>query len=133
MGVAVHAAFTDEEANGVLITKNIADPGIDGFYVNVQPGETPVTNPEDGSLPEIFTIIEGTVIRQRYSSLLPDTPVMTEREIDELFAIASQVNNRFTALYGKDPWDPSFALELEFKLDTPDRSVWIKQVRPYVK
>jgi hypothetical protein len=39
MGCAINEAFTDELANGVLITENVADPAIYGMYVNVQWGE----------------------------------------------------------------------------------------------
>lgn len=133
MGVAVHPAFSAETANGVLITRNLADPAIDGFYVNVQPGETSVTNPTDGSLPEIFTLAGGAVIRQRYSSLSPDAPVLSDAEIARLGELAAEVQDRFASLYGKDPRDPSFALDLEFKLDDPGRSVFIKQVRPFAR
>jgi phosphoenolpyruvate synthase/pyruvate phosphate dikinase len=131
MGVAVHPAFTDEAANGVLITSNISDPGMDGFYVNVQPGEELVTNPQDGSLPEIFTIINSSIVRKRFSSLSPQIPVMSDSEIIALYEIASEVKNHFAPLYKKNPFDPLFALELEFKLNAGDRTVFIKQARPY--
>jgi hypothetical protein len=131
MGVAVHPAFTAESANGVLITSNISNPGMDGFYVNVQPGEVSVTNPQNGSLPEIFTIVGGNVVRQRYSSLSPQTPVMTDIEIRKLYEIASAVQHQFVSLYNKSPFDLSFALELEFKLDAKDRAIFIKQARPF--
>lgn len=138
MGVAIHPAFTDEEANGVVVTRNLADPALDGLYVNVQPGETSVTNPIDGALPEIFTLVAGAVggpavIRQRYSSLSPDAPVLSEGEIARLGEIASEAHNRFAQLYGKDTRDPAFALEIEFKLDHPGRSVFVKQARPFAR
>jgi pyruvate,water dikinase len=138
MGVAVHPAFTAEAANGVVVTRNLADPALDGIYVNVQPGETSVTNPVDGALPEIFTIVEGavaggTVIRQRYSSLSPEMPILSDGEIARLGEIASEAHNRFALLYGKDPRDPAFALEMEFKIDLPGRSVFIKQARPFAR
>lgn len=131
MGVAVHPAFTAEAANGVLITSNISDPGMDGFYVNVQLGEELVTNPQNGSLPEIFTIVNGSVIRKRFSSLSPQAPIVSDSEIVTLYEIASEVKSRFATLYKKNPYDPSFALELEFKLNAGDRTVFIKQARPF--
>jgi phosphoenolpyruvate synthase/pyruvate phosphate dikinase len=131
MGVAVHRAFTAEAANGVLVTRNLADPAVDGFYVNVQPGEASVTNPADGSLPEIFTATPAGIIRQRYSSLSPDAPVLADAEIAALHTAASGVLRRFSELYGKSAADPAFALEMEFKLDAPDRTLFIKQVRPF--
>ena len=36
MAVAVHKSFPTELANGVLITRNIANASFDGFYVNVR-------------------------------------------------------------------------------------------------
>ncbi len=131
MGVAVHPAFTAEAANGVLITSNISDPGLDGFYVNIQPGEESVTNPQNGSLPEIFTIINGSVVRKRFSSLTPQTPVMSDSEIVTLYEFASEVKSHFATLYKKNPFDLSFALELEFKLNAVDRALFIKQARPF--
>ena len=78
-------AFPDEAANGVLVTRNIADPTVVGMYVNVQQGEVSVTNPEQGELPEVFSIIPAPdglqVSRQRYSSLSPDIPLLTEEEV----------------------------------------------------
>ena len=79
MGVAVHRSLPDETANGVLITQNIADPSVAGFYVNVQLGEVSVTNPEDGALPEVFSVVPAPagseqpvqVVRRRWSSPVP--------------------------------------------------------------
>ncbi|MBN1944611.1 MAG: hypothetical protein JW797_03000 [Bradymonadales bacterium] len=134
MGVAVHRAFPDEVANGVIITRNLADPVVpDGFYVNVQLGEVSVTNPANGALPEVFSIIPGAgsvqIVRQRYSSLSPDEPIMTNPEIAQLYQAVSQVQNRFAVLYRTNPFD--LVLDLEFKLDGPARQLIIKQVRPY--
>lgn len=133
MGVAVHRSFPDEAANGVLITQNIADCALTGFYVNVQLGEVSVTNPEGGTLPEIFSLVNGAtgleVIRQRFSSLSLDVPIMTAEETQALFVAASAVQNHFAVLYGANPSE--LALELEFKLDKPARDLVIKQVRPF--
>jgi len=133
MGCAVNQAFVDEIANGVLITRNIADPTVDGMYVNVQLGEVSVTNPENGELPEIFSIVAAPagvqVARQRFSTLSPEEPIMSQAEIVELFLAASEVRSHFAPLYGVDP--SSLALDLEFKLASPDRALVIKQARPY--
>ena len=133
MGVAVHRAFPDEAANGVLITRNLADPGVLGFYVNVQLGEVSVTNPEGGDLPEIFTILwgsgSGRVVRLRYSSLSPDASIMSDGEITALYDAAFETLRHFAGLYHQSVYD--LALDLEFKLEGPDRALVIKQVRPY--
>ncbi|PIE18946.1 MAG: hypothetical protein CSA66_03390 [Proteobacteria bacterium] len=133
VGVAVHAAFPNEVANGVLITRNLADPTVAGYYVNVQKGETSVTNPTNGAVPEIFTMVLGhqavEVQRQRWSSLSPEAPILTDAELTELYRNARDVQTHFAALYDRDVY--SFALDMEFKLVGPDRHLIIKQVRPY--
>ena len=135
MGVAVHVAFPDEAVNGVLITQNIANPAVSGIYVNVQLGEESVTNPVGGALPEVFSIIWGAggleAQRQRYSSLSPSAPLMSEEEVRLLYQRAMQVQAHFAPLYGEDA--STFALDMEFKLLKPDRHLIIKQVRPYAE
>ena len=133
MAVAVHKSFPTELANGVLITRNIADASFDGFYVNVQVGETSVTNPEDGSLPEVFVMTAAggslEVVRSRMSSLSPESPIMTREEMGQLYSAARKLHDHFRQLYRGNP--ATFALDIEFKLDSPDRRLVIKQARPY--
>jgi pyruvate, water dikinase len=134
MGCLINAAFTGELANGVLITQNIADPTEYGMYVNVQKGENAVTNPTGGVLPEIFSIVDGPagpqVVRQRYSSLSPDTPLLSDIQVDVLFQAAKKTQKHFAALYEKYP--DTLALDMEFKL-TSDNKIVFKQVRPYAQ
>jgi hypothetical protein len=135
MGVAVHEAFPDEAANGVLVTQNIADPTTLGMYVNVQQGETSVTNPEGGALPEIFVLVPAPggggvqVQRQRFSSLSPGTPILTDAEVRALYSAAGAVQEHFAPLYGVDP--RGLVLDIEFKFHGPERALFLKQVRPY--
>lgn len=135
MGVAVHPSYGEEEANGVLITQNIADPMVSGMYVNVQVGEVSVTNPEDGSLPEVFSILPGTepgqvqVARSSWSSLSPGVPILDDEEVARLHSLASQVQEHFAPLYGESP--ENLALDLEFKLEEGTRDLSVKQVRPF--
>lgn len=133
MAVAVHRSFPTELANGVLITRNITDASFDGFYVNVQLGETSVTNPEDGSLPEVFVIttVGGSleIVRSRLSSLSPEAAIMTREEMGQLYSAARKLHEHFRQLYHGNP--ATFALDIEFKLDSPDRRLIIKQARPY--
>ncbi|NOZ01149.1 MAG: hypothetical protein GXP54_04590 [Deltaproteobacteria bacterium] len=139
VGVAVSQAFLGEAANGVLITQNIADPTVAGMYVNVQKGEVSVTNPEDGAVPEVFSIVPGPngiqVARQRFSSLSPSEPILTLNEVAALFQAAFQVQDHFAPLYDVSPY--LLALDMEFKFMEsdlgPDRSLFIKQVRPYTQ
>jgi hypothetical protein len=128
MGCAINQAFTDELANGVLITQNIADPTVYGMYVNVQRGEAEVTNPQHGEQPEIFSILADTgyqVVRQRFSSLSSDEPILTEAEIRSLYDAGDRARAHFSKLYGRD-----IVLDIEFKL-TPEHEIVFKQARPY--
>lgn len=134
MGVAVTPAFDGELANGVLVTANLSQPGAPGYYVNVQQGEFPVANPEGGMTPEVLVIVtdpEGNPapVRQRYSSLSPGLPVLTDTDVAALAGAATRVEVHFAPLYGLQP--SQAALDLEFKLLGPERTVLIKQVRPY--
>ncbi len=134
MGVAVNPAVDDEAANGVLVTQNIPSPGAEGYYVNVQQGEVEVTNPENGAVAEVFTIVpapSGThqVMRQRFSSLSPGVALLTDAEIDDLYAASSRVQSHFAKLYQKPARE--LPLDLEFKVFGPERKLWIKQARPY--
>jgi pyruvate,water dikinase len=134
MGVAVNLAYDDEQANGVLITQNITNPGVVGMYVNVQLGEVSVTNPDDGALPEVFSILPAPgggvqVARQRLSSLSPDAPLLSDEEVAELYRAAARVQTHFAPLYDQDVSE--LALDLEFKFHGPERALIIKQARPY--
>ncbi|MBN1773847.1 MAG: hypothetical protein JXB32_21480 [Deltaproteobacteria bacterium] len=135
VGVAVHRAFGEEAANGVLITQNIADRMVVGMYANAQLGEVSVTNPEGGAIPEIFSIVPSDtpgrvqVVRLSWSSLSPGSPIMTDAEIQALYQAAARVQTHFAPLYGLHP--SLLALDLEFKLDAADRALIVKQVRPF--
>jgi pyruvate,water dikinase len=134
MGVAVNQAFGEELANGVLVTENIASPGSPGYYVNVQAGELPVANPENGAVPEIFTLVpvgEGRweTVRQRFSSESPDTPILSDEEAAALASASALVQAHFAPLY--ETGVQQMSLDLEFKFVAPDRALVIKQARPY--
>ncbi len=135
MGVAVNRAFPNETANGVILTQNIANPTVAGMYVNVQLGETSVTNPAGGELPEIFSIIPSPqggvqVNRLRYSSLSPSTPILTEGEVQQLYTLAQSAHSHFASLYGTN--EAAFVLDMEFKIDGTPRKLYLKQARPYI-
>jgi phosphoenolpyruvate synthase/pyruvate phosphate dikinase len=135
MAVAVHQAFPEEAANGVLITQNIVDPIVAGMYVNVQKGEVSVTNPEGGALPEVFSIIPAPAgtqnVRRSYSTLSPSAPILTDAEIQNLFGAARKIQYHFAPLYRQDA--NALALDLEFKFHGTERALFIKQVRPYAQ
>lgn len=133
MAVLIHDSFPNEAANGVLLTQNIADPFTVGMYANVQKGETSVTNPENGAFPEIITLIPGPegvqVARRRFSSLSPNTPILSDEEVQALYGAADMVQHHFAPLYGKSEYN--ITLDIEFKFNGPQRDLILKQVRPY--
>jgi len=83
-------------------------------------------------MPEIFSVVFGgdglEIVRQRYSSLSPDAPVMSDEEIQALVRLAFKAVKHFAPLYESDP--SGLALDMEFKLDSARRPL-IKQARPY--
>ena len=137
MAVAVHEAYPDEVANGVIITQNIADYSVAGIYANIQVGETSITNPEGGELPEIISIIPSpppqrgvqSVLLQ-HSSLSPDSLILTDGEIYTLYQMVMQIQNRFAGLY--NVYSDALALDIEFKVMGAERKLIFKQVRPYI-
>lgn len=135
MGVAVHQAFSAEQVNGVVLSQNVADFSVAGIYANVQLGETSITNPADGSRPEIISIIpnasgETQTVHSQYSSLSPETPLLSDQEAAELYQTVRKIQEHFAVLYQQSP--NALILDLEFKLIGPERQLLIKQVRPYI-
>lgn len=138
MGVLAHPNFDDEAANGVAVTKNPYEPNWPGFYVNVQVGESLVTNPDPSATPEELLIsaigprgeYETQVIRR--STLTPDgAPVLTGEQIAELTAALATIQARFEDVYGRRPGD-GFAMDVEFKFGAGGGLV-VKQARPWVE
>ena len=137
MAVAVHESYPDEVANGVIITQNIADYSVAGIYANIQVGETSVTNPEGGELPEIISIIPSpppqrgvqSVLLQ-HSTLCPDSLILNSGEIYVLYRTVKMIQDHFASLYKKNA--DALALDIEFKVMGEDRRMVFKQVRPYI-
>ncbi len=137
MGVLVHPNFDDEIANGVAVTKNPFDDDWPGFYVNVQVGESLVTNPDPNATPDELLIsaigehgeYETQVIR-RSTLTSGGAPVLTAAQIVELTGAVEIIQARFKVIYGAQA-DPAFAMDIEFKIDA-DGTFVVKQARPWV-
>lgn len=141
MGILVHRSFPNEAVNGVAITKNIYRKSSIGFVVNAQLGDESVVNPATGVSCDQFICYPNnnyTVYRNRQtidiitlSSLNKNRLVMSETEIQNL---ANQLNyikkHFFSPFLSATPYS-EFGLDIEFKLDTESRQLYIKQVRPY--
>ena len=137
MGVLVHPNFDDERANGVAVTKNPYDPNWPGFYVNVQVGESLVTNPDPNATPDELLISaigpEGEYETQyiRRSTLTQDGKhVLSDDEVATLTTALATIQERFKVVYAKQD-DPGFAMDVEFKFGANGRLV-VKQARPWV-
>ncbi len=135
MGVLVHPAQEDELANGVALTLNQFSDLRPAFYINSQLGDVSVTNPTGDATPEQILYYtwyeepEYEVITR--SSLMPwaqDWPVadaiLTDAELDELAGYLTDISTRIRVRY------PGSAADVEWKL-MPDRSILIKQARPF--
>jgi len=140
MGVVVHPSFTGEIANGVAVTRNIINPFITGYYVNVQAGDDLVTNPEPESVPEEFLItrqiVTGTLqMELQYiasSNRVPEGErILSPLQILRLSEYLEDIHRHYADLHGVPRDDPYFAMEIEFKI-TEDGVLVVKQARPWV-
>ena len=137
MGVLVHANFDDELANGVAVTKNPYDPQWPGFYVNVQVGESLVTDPDPNATPDELLIsaigprdeYETQYIR-RSTLTAAGATVLTAQQIERLTGVLETIQERFKIIYGAQA-DPAFAMDVEFKIDAAG-DLAVKQARPWV-
>jgi pyruvate,water dikinase len=138
MGVLVHPNFDDEIANGVAVTKNPYDPNWPGFYVNVQVGESLVTNPDPNATPDELLISaigehgEYETQHIRHSTLTQDRkPVLSAEQVTTLTAALATIQERFRVVYAKQD-DEGFAMDVEFKFGAGGGLV-VKQARPWVE
>lgn len=143
MGVLVHPNFKGEKANGVAITRNAYFPDWEGYYINVQRGETSVVRGDASVFPEELLVMKNadrrdpdgyeTVVIKR-SSLAPrGEPVLTERQVTKLRKALARIHNHFRGLVGVCG-DKSirFAMDVEFKVDRHGDLV-VKQARPFIE
>lgn len=144
MGILVHRSFPDEDANGVVITKNLynANPG---FIINVQFKEYSIVFPEPGVLHDqimllSWSIIPGQDFMIEYLTFsnIPDLEgqtVMTDEELMELGAYCRALKEHFyrNVPHNCDCPERDFALDIEFKVDSQvsERKIYIKQARLY--
>jgi pyruvate,water dikinase len=146
MGILVHRSFPDEEANGVVVTKNIYR-NTGGITVNVQLGENSVVLPKKGEVTEIFTAFtysqppwNGQLIIDyvSFSPLNHYQPILSEKEVQQLFQAVNEIKSEMlyaTYLYkgNNKKYRPGLYTEfdLEFKYMGKKRELYIKQVRAY--
>lgn len=141
MGILVHRSFPDELANGVAITANLYNRKLPGYTINVQKGETSVVSPEPGVTcdqllfyPFYENAFENPVIEYiAHSSITGGQAVLADAEVLLLSRYLRRIQAWFqTEVHGrKEPTAENFAMDVEFKFDSPDRKLYIKQARPY--
>jgi hypothetical protein len=157
MGIQVNPSFPDEGADGVVVTKNMADdprfPGR-GVYIEVQRGDKhSVANPEAGVKPQkilvliddsnpldstkyAVQVLQNSNVADDNESILPNDnpiPVMSADEARDLALQSLKAEAHFKPVL--DPENENFSLDLEFKVDSEDtgaRQVYLKQARPYI-
>ncbi|MEM0996176.1 MAG: PEP/pyruvate-binding domain-containing protein [Bacteroidota bacterium] len=146
MGILVHRSFPDEHANGVAITKNLYRPGYFGVVINVQRGETSVVSPPPGVTCDQLICYSENDIRFytsrriieyiSYSSENAGQPVLTEAQVLRLAEHLGKIKKHYyynvpgtRSSAGQSFYD--FALDVEFKFDGPDSTLYLKQARPY--
>ena len=134
MAILVHPGFPSERANGVAITRSVIDPTRDDLVtVNAQVGEALVTNPAPGIISDEFDMstLDASRAFYNHSSFSPKEPVLSADESEFLVCNSRAIHDHFKPLLDPDDENPWFAMDIEFKLVGPGRSLVIKQARSY--
>jgi len=139
MGILVHEAFPSERANGVGISRNILNP-LYSFqhYFNFQIGEAAVTNPAPGVTTEqvvhwpeaLWNSGAAELDYQSHSSLTAE-PVMSLAEIRRASCVLRAIQGHFKLLIDPGNLNRWFAMDIELKLLGDQRTLMVKQARPY--
>lgn len=141
MGILVHRSFPNEEVNGVAITKNLYRPDNYGFVVNAQLGDESVVKPKEGIVSDQFICYpnsaddiyknKNTVDIITQSSLNGNNLVMNETEIQNLANQLDLIKKYFFRHTFTSKSYLDFGLDVEFKLESKNRILYLKQVRLY--
>ncbi|MGI9531780.1 PEP/pyruvate-binding domain-containing protein [Lutimonas sp.] len=141
MGVLVHRSFPEEHVNGVAITKNIYRKNYPGFVVNAQLGDESVVEPDPGvicdqficytSLDDNVYTTANTIDIISVSNLNDHQMVMTQKEVQQLANQLEHIKRSMVRVQRGTEQYFDQGLDIEFKLDGPDRDLYIKQVRVY--
>lgn len=135
MGILVHRSFPTEEANGVVITKNLYNQYNEAYTINVQVGEISIVIPTENYLPDqvIFYLYDSSNNTIEYTSHstvpgMEGKTVMTVDELKELKKYCQAISNHYCILNFECK-----TLDIEFKVDLVNglRKVYIKQARIY--
>ncbi len=141
MGVLAHRAFPSEAVNGVAVTKNLYREEYPGYTVNAQLGSENVVNPSPGVVCDQFICVPwqlGILYEEKrpidiitQSNLTNGHLTMATEEIKQLADQLQIIHDYFYAQLRINLLYQDFAVDVEFKLDGPERKLYVKQVRPY--
>lgn len=132
MAVLVQESVDDDVVNGVAITENPFSQGQPGYFINAQVSGGSVTGARGNEIPEqimVYTFEDGRgVERLSNSSRTQGKPILAPDDIQRLSAALEAIHVSFTGdSYGMS----GRAVDVEFLLAGPARSVVIVQARPY--
>jgi phage host-nuclease inhibitor protein Gam len=141
MGILAHRSFPNEEVNGVVITKNLYRKDYLGFVVNAQLGNESVVKPSPNVICDQFICYPKSNLNIQQdeividiisrSSLNKGKLVMTETEIQFLADEMDKIKLAFYRRFGRKYLYEDFGLDIEFKLESKTRQLYIKQFRLY--
>ena len=134
MAVLVHPSFREERVNGVAVSTDPLFGEPDVYYVTSQIGEDLVTNPASRSVSEELLVGSAPggrvqVVRTSNRVLLGER-VLEAAYLEQLRGYLGRIDAHFAELYDA-AGEPSFAVEVEFKVDSSGQLA-IKQARPWV-
>lgn len=144
MGILVHRSFPDEDANGVLVTKNLYNSN-PGYIINVQHEEYSIVFPKPGIINDQMILFTWSINANEDFTLeylsfsnvagYEGKRVMTDAEVFELGVYATEIKKRF---YYELPHNCActfndFGVDIEFKVDSQvsPRKIYVKQARLY--
>jgi hypothetical protein len=141
MGILVHRSFPSEHVNGVAITKNLYRYGNFGFVVNAQLGNENVVKPKSGVICDQIICYPNT-LNNMYdehhtieiittSNLNNGNLVMTPDEIHNLANQLNTIKKHFFYTPYRGGEYLHFGMDVEFKIDGDNRTLYLKQARPY--
>jgi hypothetical protein len=135
MGVLIHNAFDQvERANGVAASRDVLDPTrADVYSINAQAGEASVTNPASGMVSDqiVYTPYLSPPAEYRTRSSLVGSPVLSTFEMARLTCYLGAIRDHFQVVLDPQHVNRWFTMEIEFKFVDAERTLVIKQARPY--
>ncbi len=132
MAILIHAAFSEETANGVILTQPQANGEI-AILVNVQSGDNPIVSPENEAICEAFFLDIKKKAVGKILSKSSIKPVFVENEVYStllpiLQAQVLAVHQHFIERQKNLGDTHNYGVDIEFKI-TKEGEFYIKQAR----